>query len=106
MKHNRNTYIREKCRCIECVADNARYKRERKLALGGDQSIRLDATPLLMRLAKDGMTHHVSRNIRRRWVKSGIDIYRADEACIKLGYHPASIFGQSFYEGCTGEISF
>lgn len=104
MKHNRNTYLKYKCRCDICVADNSRYKRERKIALGGDSTIRLDATPLLMRLIKDGSLERVSRHVRRRWIEKGIPIYRADEYCIKFGYHPANIFGMDFYQGCNEEV--
>lgn len=103
MKHNRSTYLNHKCRCDICTADAAKYRKERRIALGADIDLRLDATPLLMRLIKDGSLEQVSRNIRRRWIEKGIPVYRADEVCIKFGYHPAMIFGQDFYVGCNNE---
>lgn len=99
-KHNRNTYLKYGCRCGHCVADNARYKRERKIANGGDKPIRLDATILLNRLERDGMLSHIPHKMRYRWLKNGVSVYRVDEVCVKLGYHPINIYGQDFYQDC------
>ena len=100
MLHNRNTYLKYGCRCDVCRADNARYRRQRKLDLGGDRSIRLDATPLLEQIDKDGMGAHITWIMRQRWITKGISVYKADEICIKLGYHPTMVFGQDFYQEC------
>ncbi len=106
MIHNRNTYIKKHCRCTECVRDNSEYKKSLKIKNGGDLDIKLDVTPLLMRLARDGMMSHINHHSKARWIKNGISVYRADEVCIKLGYHPNAIWGAAFYEGCTGNIDF
>ena len=101
MIHGRSTYLKYKCRCDICCQDAKRYKRERKLKLGGDTDIRLDATPLINRLIADGQLALVPRGAVRGWRERGMSVYLADKWCIKLGYHPYTIFGQAFYEGAA-----
>ena len=105
MIHGRNGYTKHKCRCDICVTANKVYRREYKLANGGDMNIRLDATPLIARLIRDGQMAHVTRGMYRSWIKNGISVYNADKFCIKVGYHPYMIFGADFYEGCSSELA-
>jgi hypothetical protein len=106
MLHNRSTYVKHKCRCDICVQDAKKYRREYKLKNGGDMNIRLDPAPLITRMVSDGAIQHVHHIIWKEWVEKGITLYAADKWCIKFGYHPATVFGNAFYEGCTGDINF
>lgn len=106
MIHGRSTYMKYKCRCDICTQDAKRYRREYKLSKGGDMKIRLDATPLITRMVSDGTIRHVDHQTWKKWLNRGLDPYTADKWCIKFGYHPAAIFGNAFYEGCTGDINF
>jgi hypothetical protein len=98
LKHNRNTYLKYKCRCEECVRDNSLYKLKRRREK--TYPLRLDGKVFVERLYKDNRTNAVGRKSLDRWLKEGIELYSADRMCMKLGYHPVEIWGQAFYEGC------
>lgn len=106
MLHNRSTYMKYKCRCDICTQDAKKYRREYKLRNGGDTDIRIDPTPLITRMVADGTIKHISHQTWRDWLSKGMSVYLADEWCTKFGYHPATVFGNAFYEGCTGDIDF
>lgn len=99
MKHNRNTYLRYKCRCTECVEDAANYRRMRRIERGGDTDVRLPAWPLIIFLRKvsDERIQHATL---KSWLEKGVSPYTADKWCMRFGAHPAEVYGQAFYEGC------
>lgn len=97
MIHNRNTYVKHKCRCDVCRQANSDYKKSRRPV--ATYHLRLDSAPLISRLEKDNRLVAVSNKCLNRWVREGIELYNADRTCIKLGYHPTEIWGNQFYEG-------
>lgn len=99
MIHGRSSYLKYKCRCDICCQSAKQYKRERRIKLGCDIKVRLDATPFINRLITDGQLSIIPRGALRGWQANGMSVYTADKWCIKLGYHPFSVFGQAFYEG-------
>lgn len=45
---------------------------------------------------------HVSRNTVYRWMRSGLNIYTADELAILVAHvHPASVFGDAWFSAHT-----
>ena len=94
--HNRNTYLRHKCRCEACCADALAYKRKYNAS-----NIKLDCEPLVNKLAKDGRLHAVSRDTIKGWRNNGMNVFVADRWAVKLGYHPYEIWGNDFYRGCN-----
>lgn len=99
MKHNRNTYLKHKCRCDECVADAASYRKKRRLEKGGDSDVRLPAMPLIMFVNKmsDERIQHATL---KSWIENGVSPYTVDKWCMRFGTHPAEVYGIAFYEGC------
>lgn len=99
MKHNRNTYLRHKCRCEECCADAAEYKRRRRIEQGGDTDVRLPGAPLLFfvrRMSDERVQHAVAQS----WLNKGVSPYTVDRWCTRFGVHPTEIYGLDFYRGC------
>jgi hypothetical protein len=102
MKHNRNTYLRHKCRCELCVADAADYRRRRRIELGGDTDVRLPGAPLLAFVRK--MTdQRIQHAIVKSWLENGVSPYTVDKWCTRFGSHPAEVYGDEFYRGCFEE---
>lgn len=99
MKHNRNTYLKHKCRCEECVADAAAYRKQNRIANGGDTDVRLPAWPLIafvQRVSEERIQHATMQS----WIKNGVSPYTIDRWCTKFGAHPAEVYGFDFYLGC------
>ena len=92
-------YRYRKCRCDVCKAA-AKIERAKYRKLTDSVDIRLDPTVLIDRIMWAGRIDEVRQRTMDEWLVQGIDIYWADWWCIKLGYHPAEIFGMAFYQGC------
>jgi hypothetical protein len=63
----------------------------------------IDASPLIALyddVPKLGTT--MKQNLKR-WKEKGITVYEADEKCMKLGYHPVEVFGDSYFDGLYEE---
>lgn len=105
MKHNRNTYLKHKCRCEACCADAAEYKRRRRIEMGGDTDVRLPGEPLLAFVRSQSTERLVQHHVAQSWIEKGVSPYTIDRWCVKLGVHPAEIYGDAFYRGCLDMAS-
>ena len=76
----------------------AQRRQFRKLT--DNKKIRLDGELLVSRLIKDERHANINTNLISKWRRFGIDIYNADEWCVRLGYHPTEIWGNDFYQQC------
>ena len=101
-EHGISMYRYRNCRCDICKAAAAE-QRAKFRTTSPNKKIRLDAEPLIQRLTVDERLAWVNTGLRDKWRKGGIDIYNADEWCIKLGYHPIEIWGKDFYQDCNEE---
>jgi hypothetical protein len=99
-KHGANAYRNRNCRCDEC-REGHRLAQLKYRPKSDSLKIRLDATPLIEKLSRDGRLEAVENSRISQWRKSGIDLYAADRWCVRLGYHPVEIWGQAFYLGAT-----
>lgn len=99
IKHGRSSYLKYHCRCDICVTDAKAY-RKRYRETNINAGLRVDATPLLDRLERDGRTFAVASKTKSRWRDEGIELYSADKWSVSLGYHPIEIWGQDFYRNC------
>lgn len=99
IKHGRSSYLKYHCRCDICVTDAREYRKRYRIE-NINAGLRVDATPLLDRLDRDGRTGAIDSGIKSRWRAEGMDIYSADRYAIRLGYHPIEIWGQDFYRNC------
>ena len=101
-EHGMSMYRQRGCRCNTCkqaaAAQRAQFRPRTT-----NKKIKLDAEPLLQRLTADDRLAWVNTGQRDKWRKAGIDIYNADEWCVRLGYHPIEIWGQDFYQQCSDE---
>lgn len=102
VNHNRTTYMKHGCRCDVCCAANEEFNEKRRQTRAKNRQVRtrLDGVVFVDRLTRDGRLEGLSANSVRRWMREGIELYNADEWCVRLGYHPVEIWGQRFYEGC------
>lgn len=83
---------------------NAKRREQRKVVSRSRTfRMRLDGMVFVDRLSRDGRLDGLSPNSVRRWMRDGMDLYNADEWCVRLGYHPVEIWGQDFYVGCHSE---
>jgi len=101
-EHGISMYRYRNCRCDTCK-QAAAEQRAKFRTTSPNKKIRLDAEPLIQRLTTDERLAWVNTGLRDKWRKAGIDIYNADEWCIKLGYHPIEIWGKDFYQQCNEE---
>lgn len=99
-KHGANAYRVHKCRCDEC-REAIRVVRQKYRPKSDSVKVRLDATPLIEKLTKQGRLEAVENSRLTVWRREGIDLYAADRWCVRLGYHPIEIWGQAFYLGAT-----
>jgi hypothetical protein len=95
-------YRYRQCRCDICKAAAA-AQRVQFRPKTDNKKIRLDGNPFVERLIKDERHASINTNLISKWRRLGIDIYNADEWCVKLGYHPTEIWGQAFYQQCSEE---
>lgn len=98
--HGAGGYRNHKCRCDVC-RDGNRLASAKYRPKPDSLKIRLDATPLIERLTRDGRLEAVDNSKLTIWRRTGIDLYAADRWCVRLGYHPIEIWGQTFYLGAT-----
>lgn len=104
-EHGISMYRYRQCRCDICkAAASAQRKAFRPKSKNHDsKKIRLNGEVFVARLIKDNRQGAINTNLISKWSRFGIDIYHADEWCMKLGYHPIEIWGQDFYQDCTEE---
>jgi hypothetical protein len=101
-EHGISMYRQRGCRCQTCrTAMTEQRKRFRKLS--DNKPIRLDGEVFVDRLIRDERHFAINTNVISKWRRFGIDIYNADEWCVRLGYHPSEIWGQDFYQQCSDE---
>lgn len=99
-EHGLSMYRYRQCRCDICRAAMTAQRRQfRKLS--DNKPIRLDGEVFVDRLIKDNRQAGINTNVISKWRRFGIDIYNADEWCVKLGYHPTEIWGNDFYQQCN-----
>ena len=101
-------YSKHGCRCEVCCLSNDEFNRQRRekrraVVRTHTFKMRLDGSVLVDRLSQDGRLEGLNPNSIRRWMREGIELYNADEWCVRLGYHPVEIWGQDFYVGCHSE---
>lgn len=102
--HGASAYRNRGCRCLECKEAN-RIKSAKYRPNSDSVKVRLDATPLIDKITKDGRLEAVENSRISQWRRLGIDLYAADRWCIRLGYHPIEVWGQAFYLGATEEMA-
>lgn len=100
-EHGISMYRYRQCRCDICKASAA--KQRKRFRPTANKSIRLDGEPFVERLIKDNRHGAINTNLISKWRRLGLDIYNADEWCVKLGYHPTEIWGQDFYQDCCDD---
>lgn len=92
-------YRQQGCRCDICLEGRRAQRAQYTHGTRKDEvKLRLDPTPLLDLLTANDELWRIRHQSLRNWRTNGIDIYWADHWCIKLGYHPAQVFGQAFYQ--------
>jgi hypothetical protein len=101
-EHGISMYRYRNCRCDICK-EAAAQQRMRFRPKTDNKKIRLDGEPLVSRIIKDDRQANINTNLISKWRRFGIDIYNADEWCIKLGYHPTEIWGNDFYQQTNEE---
>jgi hypothetical protein len=102
VEHGISMYRQRGCRCETCrTAMTEERKKFRKLT--DNKPIRLNGEVFVDRLIRDERHFAINTNVISKWRRFGIDIYNADEWCVKLGYHPSEIWGQDFYQQCSEE---
>lgn len=97
------------CRCDTCrteMMEKKRQYREKEYETGkrfsvryGSSKVRLPADPMLRFLDRMGATGTISRHTLAGWKRNGMTVYQIDWWCIRLGTHPAMVYGDAFYEG-------
>lgn len=100
--HGASAYRNRGCRCDVCKEAN-RVQKLKYRPKSDAIKVRLDATPLIDKITRDGRLEAVENSRISQWRKAGIDLYAADRWCIRLGYHPIEVWGQAFYLGATEE---
>jgi len=101
-EHGISMYRYRQCRCDICK-QAASEQRKRFRPKSDNKRIRLDGAPFVARLIRDNRHGAINTNLISKWSRFGIDIYNADEWCVRLGYHPSEIWGQDFYQDCCEE---
>ena len=100
-------YTKHGCRCEVCCRSNEDFNRRRREKRQAQRKpvfrVRLDGAVFVERLIKDNRHGAINTNLISKWTRFGIDLYKADEWCVRLGYHPVEIWGQDFYVGCHSE---
>ena len=99
MKHGTsNTYLRKGCRCEPCKAAEA--ERKRRTRRRKDEKFPrhrakaqwpLDAILALVPDSKDRL--EIDSTVWNRCATRGMSDRTADHWCVRLGYHPVSVFG-------------
>jgi len=101
-------YTLRKCRCDECKSIAAKvrmkYRGEDFEDHPEDVQFRLPAQPFIDFLTRTGQLSHVPEANIRRWLVSGMDMYRADAWAIKFHSHPMLIWGMDFYRMRPGVV--
>ncbi len=99
MTHGYSMYRYRGCRCEICKrgAFEVRNKYRKK---SDNMWVRLDVTPFIEKLTENGQLFHIEKSYLDNWRAKGIDVYSADKWCLKFGWHPAEVFGHSFYINC------
>lgn len=95
-------YRYRQCRCDTCK-QAASEQRKHFRPKSDNKRIRLDGEVFVARLVRDNRHGAVNTNLISKWTRFGLDIYNADEWCVKLGYHPTEIWGNDFYQQCDEE---
>lgn len=103
-KHGASAYRNRGCRCDVCK-EATRLAKIKYRPKSDAVKVRLDATPLIDKITRDGRLEAVENSRISQWRKAGIDLYAADRWCIRLGYHPIEVWGQAFYRGATEETA-
>ena len=98
-EHGLSMYRQRGCRCDVCKEAIAN-ERKRFRKYSDRKSIRLNGEIFVARLLADERHGAIDSTMISKWRRFGIDIYNADEWCVKLGYHPSEIWGQDFYQQC------
>jgi len=101
-EHGMSMYRYRQCRCdICCGVMREHRKKYRKRPDGYNEMI--DATPLLNWLQENGQITQIDGSTARKWAERGLSVYSIDKVCIRLGVHPAEVYGHKFYQGCFDE---
>lgn len=99
--HGVARYRQYGCRCDDCVAAYAGYRA--KLRKYPEQSFTIDAEPLIRFIEKnDGVVKPSTQQTFVRWRDKGVDIFVADQHCVKRGVHPFEVYGSDWFE--FGEV--
>lgn len=99
-KHGRKAYNTGLCRCEVCREESKDYRRQLAEDRKRPAPPRLSCEPLIRALDRAGRLGEVEYSKIHRWRKDGMDLYAADVVAIRLGFHPATIWGADFYAGC------
>lgn len=101
-EHGMGMYRYRRCRCEIC--SEAMYHFRKKYRKTSDNYNKMiDATPLLNWLRENGQITQIDGSTARKWAERGLSVYTIDKVCIRLGVHPAEVYGNRFYQGCFGE---
>lgn len=106
-KHGGALY-RRGCRCEVCVAAMTEYRRQYNKQTDRPSKLRLPIRPLLDWVVRTESTEMVHPRALWKWLADPdgtMDVYWADRYAIKLGSHPAEIWGMDFYADIPVEVS-
>ena len=98
-EHGMGMYRYRKCRCDVC-SEAMRQFRKKYRKTSDNYNKMVDATPLLEWLTVNNQLDRIDGSTVRKWRERGLSVYVIDKVCIRLGAHPAEVYGNKFYEGC------
>lgn len=101
-------YVHHHCRCDECRAAYAGYKRDYNARRRQPTEVSwgilaegcLPMAPLEAAMAKAGTTiwrTHINSRWVARWRATGIPWHRADAMACAIGLHPSEIWGEDWW---------
>jgi len=95
--HGITSYKKRGCRCELCCAAWARYNMSRRLHK--EKSFKIPAGPLVEFMREhDGRMDGAKARAAKRWLEEGVDIFTADKACVRRGFHPFEVYGSAWFE--------
>lgn len=101
-EHGMSMYRYRQCRCDICCGVMREFRKKYRKNVGSYNKL-MDATPLLEWLKRNNQIRQIDDSTARKWGQRGITVYTIDKVCIRLGVHPAEVYGHKFYEGCFDE---
>jgi len=96
--HGINGYKKRGCRCEVCQAAYDSYNKNRRKH--PELAPKIDPEPLIEFIIGSGekITGGLGQQFARWRRSGGVDLFIADAACVRRGYHPFEIYGDAWYD--------